>query len=33
MLLNTSLNIKSQPIINDINDVKEFEKLYNVKVF
>jgi len=33
MLLNTSLNIKSQPIVNDINDAKEFEKLYNVKVF
>ena len=33
MLLNTSLNIKGQPILNDINDVKEFENLYDVKVF
>lgn len=32
MLLNTSLNIKGQPIVNDIIDVKEFEKRYNLKV-
>ena len=33
MLLNTSLNIKGQPIVNDINDVREFEKKYELKVF
>jgi carbamoyltransferase len=33
MLLNTSLNIKGQPIVNDLNDIKNFEKLYVVKVF
>ena len=32
MLLNTSLNIKGQPIVNDIKDAKEFEKHYNIKV-
>ena len=32
MLLNTSLNIKGDPIVNDINDAKRFEKKYNVKV-
>jgi carbamoyltransferase len=33
MLLNTSLNIKGEPIVNDINDANRFEKKYNVKVF
>lgn len=32
MLLNTSLNIKGQPIVNTINDAIEFERKYNVKV-
>jgi len=33
MLLNTSLNIKGKPMVNDIADVKNFESLYGVKVF
>ena len=33
MLLNTSLNIKGQPIVNDIEDALDFEHRYNVKVF
>lgn len=33
MLLNTSLNIKGKPIVNDENDSKHFEKKYSVKVF
>lgn len=33
MLLNTSLNIKGQPIVNNLNDVKEFEKKHALKVF
>lgn len=33
MLLNTSLNIKSKPMINNENDAKGFEKKYKVKVF
>ena len=33
MLLNTSLNIKGQPIVNDIADADAFEKMYGVKVF
>ena len=33
MLLNTSLNIKGQPMVNDLNDAIEFDKKYNVKVF
>lgn len=32
MLVNTSLNIKGQPIVNDENDAKEFENYYGVKV-
>jgi len=32
MLLNTSLNIKGKPMVNDINDGKDFERKYNVKV-
>lgn len=33
MLLNTSLNIKGEPMLNDENHAKEFEEIYNVKVF
>ena len=33
MLLNTSLNIKGQPIVNDWNDAKKFMEKYNVAVF
>ena len=33
MLLNTSLNIKGQPIVNNENDASEFEKVNHVKVF
>ncbi|NBP02432.1 MAG: hypothetical protein EBU90_20405 [Proteobacteria bacterium] len=32
MLLNTSLNIRGEPIVNDRGDADRFEKLYNVKV-
>ena len=33
MLLNTSLNIKGQPMVNDKRDALEFQKKYGVKVF
>ena len=33
MLLNTSLNIKGMPMVNNENDAKLFEDLYGVKVF
>jgi len=33
MLLNTSLNIKGQPIVNDEKDARDFERKYGVKVF
>ena len=33
MLVNTSLNIRGKPIVNDEADSMEFERLYNVKVF
>jgi carbamoyltransferase len=33
MLLNTSLNIKGQPLVNDLQDVEAFTKAYGVKVF
>jgi len=33
MLLNTSLNIKGKPMVNDELDSLEFEKKYGVKVF
>ena len=33
MLLNTSLNIKGQPMVNTIEDAMTFQKEYNVKVF
>jgi carbamoyltransferase len=32
MLLNTSLNIRGEPMVNDISDAKRFEKEYSVKV-
>jgi carbamoyltransferase len=32
MLLNTSLNIRGEPMVNDRTDADRFEKLYNVKV-
>ena len=33
MLLNTSLNIKGQPMVNTITDAKDFELQHSVKVF
>ena len=33
MLLNTSLNIKGEPMVNDRTDADRFEKLYGVKVY
>ena len=33
MLLNTSLNIKGQPMVNSVGDAQEFESRYGVKVF
>jgi carbamoyltransferase len=33
MLLNTSLNIKGQPMVNDIRDANAWESKYGVKVF
>jgi carbamoyltransferase len=32
MLLNTSLNIRSKPMVNDRADAERFELLYNIKV-
>jgi len=32
MLLNTSLNIRGEPMVNDRTDAERFEKLYNIKV-
>ena len=32
MLLNTSLNIRGEPMVNDRKDADRFERLYNVKV-
>jgi carbamoyltransferase len=32
MLVNTSLNIKGQPIVNDVADAEAFARYYNVKV-
>lgn len=32
LLLNTSLNIRNEPMVNSIEDAKRFERLYNVKV-
>jgi len=33
MLLNTSLNIKGQPIVNTVEDARQFEAHYGVRVF
>ena len=33
MLLNTSLNIRGMPMVNDEDDAREFEEKYGVKVF
>ena len=33
MLLNTSLNIKGQPMVNDRHDAKQFERRYGIRVF
>ena len=33
MLLNTSLNVKGQPIVNSLKDAREFERNYGVKVW
>ena len=33
MLLNTSLNIKGKPMVNDLTDAQEFATMYGVKVF
>jgi carbamoyltransferase len=33
MLLNTSLNIKGEPMVNDRADADRFEQKYNVKVY
>jgi carbamoyltransferase len=32
MLLNTSLNIRGEPMVNDRADADRFEKLYGVRV-
>ena len=32
VLLNTSLNIKGKPIVNNLTDAKEFAKIYKIKV-
>lgn len=33
MLLNTSLNIRGKPMVNDRTDARKFEQMYGVKVF
>jgi carbamoyltransferase len=33
MLLNTSLNIKGKPMVNDLTDAQEFAIMYDIKVF
>ena len=33
MLLNTSLNIRGEPMVNNIDDAKRFELRYNIKVY
>jgi carbamoyltransferase len=33
MLLNTSLNIKGKPMVNDLTDAQAFATMYNIKVF
>jgi carbamoyltransferase len=32
MLLNTSLNIRGEPMVNDRSDADRFERLYNIRV-
>lgn len=32
LLLNTSLNVKGQPLLNDQNDIEEWEKTYNHRI-
>jgi predicted NodU family carbamoyl transferase len=32
MLLNTSLNIRGKPMVNDLEDAKNFEQEYGIKV-
>jgi len=32
VLLNTSLNIKGKPMVNDLTDAQEFASMYGVKV-
>jgi carbamoyltransferase len=32
MLLNTSLNIRGEPMVNDKGDARRFEKMYDIKV-
>jgi carbamoyltransferase len=33
MLLNTSLNIKGKPMVNNLTDAQDFATMYNIKVF
>jgi carbamoyltransferase len=33
ILLNTSLNIKGQPLLNDQNDIIEWQNRYNIKIY
>ena len=33
MLLNTSLNIKGEPLVNTKNDAREFERKHKIKVY
>ena len=33
MLLNTSLNIRGEPMVNDIADAKRFTEMYNIRVY
>lgn len=33
MLLNTSLNIRGEPMVNDQGDVRRFERQYNIRIF
>ena len=32
ILLNTSLNIKGQPLLNDEKDIEQWEKQYNFRI-
>ena len=33
MLLNTSLNIRGEPLVNDVKDAQKFSELHNIRVF